>query len=47
MYTLNISLLATEISDMHFYLQRKAIQQVDTSLSIRNWLIGLYIVEYE
>jgi len=47
MYTLDISLLASEISDMNIYLKENAIQQVNTSLSMRNWLIGLYIVEYE
>ncbi len=39
--------IATEIFEIHNYFQRKAIQQVDISLSIRNWLVGLYIVEYE
>jgi hypothetical protein len=42
-----LSLLASEISDLHFFLRQRAIQQVNTSLSIRNWLIGLYVVEYE
>jgi len=32
---------------MNIYLKENAIQQVNTSLSMRNWLIGLYIVEYE
>lgn len=43
----NLSLLATEISNLHYFLQQKALQQVNTSLTIRNWLIGGYVVEYE
>lgn len=43
----NLSLLASEISNIHNFLQQKALQQVNTLLSVRNWLIGFYIVEYE
>jgi hypothetical protein len=43
----NILILASGILDLHHYIQQRTIQQVNTSLSIRNWLIGLYIVEYE
>jgi len=43
----NISLLVSEISGLHDYLQQKSIQQVNISLTIRNWMIGLYILEYE
>jgi hypothetical protein len=47
MSELNISFLAGQISDLHKYLQKKARQQVNNALTIRNWLIGLYIIEYE
>jgi len=47
MSELNISFLAGQISDLHDYLQKKARQQVNNALTIRNWLIGLYIIEYE
>ena len=47
MTVFNLSVLASEISDLHFYMQDNALQQVNTSLTLRNWLIGLYIVEYE
>ena len=43
----NLLFLASEISNLHDYLQNKALQQVNTSLTVRNWLVGLYIVEYE
>lgn len=39
--------LARSISDVNKYFLQKAQQQVNTSLTIRNWLIGYYIVEYE
>ena len=43
----NLSLLASEITNLHYYLQQRALQQVNSSLTVRNWLIGLHIVEYE
>ncbi|HCN85233.1 MAG TPA: cytoplasmic protein [Sphingobacteriaceae bacterium] len=43
----NLSLLASEISNLHSYLQQRIFQQVNTSLTTRNWLVGLHIVEYE
>lgn len=47
MNELNISLLALQISNLHEYIQKRVLQQVNNALSIRNWLIGLYILEYE
>jgi predicted nuclease of restriction endonuclease-like (RecB) superfamily len=47
MNELNISSLALQISNLHEYIQKRVLQQVNNALSIRNWLIGLYIVEYE
>lgn len=47
MSELNLSALALHISSLHEYLQKKAQQQVNNSLTIRNWFIGYYIIEYE
>jgi predicted nuclease of restriction endonuclease-like (RecB) superfamily len=43
----NLSLLASEITKLHNHMQQRALEQVNTLLTIRNWLIGLNIVEYE
>lgn len=47
MSKLNLSTLVAEITRLHHYLQQRAQQQVNSLLTIRNWLIGFYIVEYE
>ena len=47
MSELNLSFLASQISSLHEYLKKKAQQQVDNALTIRNWFVGFYIVEYE
>lgn len=39
--------LITQIETTHKVLQAQSMQSVSTSLTIRNWLIGHYIVEYE
>ncbi len=39
--------LVTQIDTIHKTLQAKSIQSVSTGLTIRNWIIGYYIVEYE
>ncbi|MDZ7847204.1 MAG: PDDEXK nuclease domain-containing protein [Owenweeksia sp.] len=39
--------LITAISDIHHQLQAEAAKSVNRLLTIRNWLIGFYIVEYE
>ena len=35
------------INKTHFSLQRKAASAVNRNLTVRNWLIGFYIVEFE
>jgi hypothetical protein len=35
------------ISETHSTLQQKATSAVNQSLTVRNWLIGFYIVEFE
>jgi len=43
----NIAQLISTINDVHSELQASAANAVNKSLTIRNWLIGYYIVEYE
>jgi predicted nuclease of restriction endonuclease-like (RecB) superfamily len=43
----NLEGLAKIIQQTNTYFLNKAQQQVNTALTIRNWLIGFYIVEYE
>lgn len=39
--------LIKNIQQTHDYLQEKAVTAVNQSLTLRNWLFGFYIVEYE
>lgn len=39
--------LAEIIADTHEVFQRAAVRSVNKYLTIRNWMIGYYIVEYE
>ena len=39
--------LVTQIDSVHKTLQEKSIKSVSTALTMRNWLIGYYVVEYE
>lgn len=43
----NISQLISTIDNVHLELQASAANAVNKALTIRNWLIGYYIVEYE
>lgn len=43
----NLSHLISTIYDVHSELQASAANAVNKALTIRNWLIGYYIVEYE
>jgi hypothetical protein len=43
----NISQLITTINDVRSELQANAANAVNKAFTIRNWLIGYYIVEYE
>ena len=44
---MNFEQLATIITDTHQQLQQSAVKAVDQRLTVRNWLIGFYIVEFE
>jgi len=39
--------LVNVIQDMHDQLQRSAVRSVNKHLTVRNWVIGFYIVEFE
>lgn len=43
----NFNNLVTQIETTHQTLQTQVIKSISTTLTIRNWLIGYYIVEYE
>lgn len=42
-----LSALAERIANLHHEIQRATVQQVNSGLTARNWLIGFYIFEYE
>lgn len=44
---MNFSSLVQSIQQTHSALQQQAVKAVNRSLTIRNWLIGFYIVEFE
>lgn len=44
---MNFGQLIQVFEDTHHHLQEKAVSAVNQSLTIRNWLFGFYIVEYE
>jgi hypothetical protein len=43
----DFSSLIQSIQDIHFNTQEKAVAAVNKALTIRNCVIGMYIVEYE
>jgi predicted nuclease of restriction endonuclease-like (RecB) superfamily len=44
---MNFELLVNTIQQTHQVLQQSALRSVNKHLTIRNWLIGFYIVEFE
>ena len=44
---MNFERLVQAISDVHRQLQTQAVKAVNIGLTLRNWLIGAYISEYE
>lgn len=44
---MNFENLATVIAQTHSHFQQQAVKAVNISLTIRNWLVGYYIVEFE
>jgi len=43
----NFEELVNSIYQTHCFLQENAIRNINLNLTVRNWLIGCYIVEYE
>ncbi|MCL2652004.1 MAG: PDDEXK nuclease domain-containing protein [Candidatus Azobacteroides sp.] len=46
-YNMNFNQLTQQIRQTHEALQSYAVKAINIGLTIRNWLIGCYIVEYE
>ncbi len=44
---MNFELLVNTIQQAHSTFQQSALKSVNRYLTIRNWLIGFYIVEFE
>jgi predicted nuclease of restriction endonuclease-like (RecB) superfamily len=44
---MNFDLLTNTILETHISLQQSAVKAINVHLTIRNWLIGFYIVEFE
>ena len=44
---MNFTHLLSSIEQTHVALQQQAIKAINRSLTVRNWLIGYYIVEFE
>lgn len=39
--------LSNQILDVHQYFKQQALRQINNALTLRNWIIGHYIVEFE
>ena len=44
---LDLDSLVAAIADVHVRMQERASRAVNVSLTLRNWIIGAYIAEYE
>ena len=44
---MNFDVLITSIEQTHTFFQTRASKQIDQNLTLRNWLIGFYLVEFE
>jgi hypothetical protein len=43
----NFNSLAESIQHTHAVLQQEAVKAINISMTVRNWLVGFYIVEFE
>ncbi len=43
----NLEDLSNQISKVHLYFKNYANRQINNSLTLRNWIIGNYLVDYE
>jgi len=44
---LNFNSLVSLVEQTHLHFQQQAVKAVNVSLTIRNYLIGFYLVEFE
>jgi len=44
---MNFEVLINTIQETHVALQQSAVKAINRHLTIRNWLIGYYLVEFE
>ncbi|MCF8366054.1 MAG: PDDEXK nuclease domain-containing protein [Bacteroidales bacterium] len=44
---MNFDILINQVEQTHTYLQQNTLTAVNINLTMRNWLIGFYIVEFE
>jgi hypothetical protein len=44
---MQINELISTIEEIHLFFIKQVEKQVDTAFTLRNWLIGFYLVEYE
>jgi hypothetical protein len=44
---MNFDGLVSVIEQTHLHFQQQAVKAVNVSLTVRNWLVGCYIVEFE
>lgn len=44
---MNFNTLINQIDQTHLALQQNAVKAINSHITLRNWLIGLYIVEFE
>jgi predicted nuclease of restriction endonuclease-like (RecB) superfamily len=44
---MNFNKLISQLNQTHLSFQQNALQSVNLNLTVRNWLIGFYIVEFE
>jgi hypothetical protein len=43
----NIQALSKQIIEVHQYFKNYAYRQINNALTLRNWIVGYYLVEYE
>ena len=43
----NFEILVNSIQETHHSLQQNGLRSINKHLTIRNWLVGYYIVEFE
>ena len=44
---MNFESLVSVVEQTHLHFQQQAVKAVNVSLTVRNWLIGFYIVEFQ